>query len=411
MSGNPIKSLGSEMIPSFDLIDPYFDEEAKQTFKEVFGVSVPIALDIINNRLGNMMYRKTRKEVLNLPNKIEIDIKVKIPNGERFTIDSVRDQIQKFSKEREDYYKKNFKQYYEDYEQSLYYFEKNCLYTKTDKTSVTIQKTAGWEDYRKDVTYLRKHGYNYQNPDSVKRGQNTNKFEKEYIIPCLTPQLKKKFIKAKSVVKYVNLTIMGEVIGGLLNKLRAEMSSEIIKYSSMCELISKAKKKTVCFSTFVDTVEQCNLHVKKTCKLNPILVYGKTSKDIPKLLESFKTDNTINPLIATVQTLSTGVTLVEANTVIFINKPWRYTDYIQASDRVYRIGQDTDVTVYTLILDTGTDPNLSTRIEEIVTWSKEMFEGIVGKDEVEKAIYKMTMNSKKSGLFDLLRNLIKDRRS
>ena len=76
--------------------------------------------------------------------------------------------------------------------------------------------------------------------------------------------------------------------------------------------------------------------------------------------------------------MSTGVTLTEADTMIFLNKPWRHVDYAQASDRIHRIGQDVDVTIYSLVLDTGETENLSTRMESISEWSKEQFENIVG---------------------------------
>lgn len=62
---------------------------------------------------------------------------------------------------------------------------------------------------------------------------------------------------------------------------------------------------------------------------------------------------------------------------IFLNKPWRYIEYQQASDRIHRIGQDTEVYIYTLLLDTGNKENLSTRMEDIETWSRKMFEDIV----------------------------------
>ena len=40
-----------------------------------------------------------------------------------------------------------------------------------------------------------------------------------------------------------------------------------------------------------------------------------------------------------------------------------------------------------MILDTGDSPNLSTRMEDIINWSKDMFEGIVGnKSDVSKVV-------------------------
>jgi hypothetical protein len=64
--------------------------------------------------------------------------------------------------------------------------------------------------------------------------------------------------------------------------------------------------------------------------------------------------------------------------VVFLNKPWRHIEYIQASDRVYRIGQDSDVLIVSILLDTGDKDNLSTRMEDIMEWSKQMFSELVG---------------------------------
>ena len=75
--------------------------------------------------------------------------------------------------------------------------------------------------------------------------------------------------------------------------------------------------------------------------------------------------------------LSTGVTLIEANNMIFTNLPWRDSDYRQACDRIHRLGQQTECFITTLILDTGKDQNLSTRMEEVLSWSSDMFEKMV----------------------------------
>ena len=115
-------------------------------------------------------------------------------------------------------------------------------------------------------------------------------------------------------------------------------------------------------------------------KLHPVAIYQKTSKNMNTIIKNFKTNETINPLITTIQMMSTGVTLTEANTIIFLNKPWRYNEYQQASDRIHRIGQDTEVFIYTLLLDTDGRENLSTGMERVMEWSKEMFEHMMGEN-------------------------------
>ena len=82
-------------------------------------------------------------------------------------------------------------------------------------------------------------------------------------------------------------------------------------------------------------------------------------------------------MIATMQTLATGVTLVEANTIVFCNLPWRDADFTQASNRVWRIGQDTPCEILTLHLSTSECLNLSDRVVDIMDWSKRMTDCIV----------------------------------
>jgi SNF2 family DNA or RNA helicase len=379
MSGTPIKALGSEMIPILHLLDPLFDKESQIIFKRIFGLSIITALDILKNRMGLIMHRKMKSEVLKLPQKYYKDIKISIPDSDKYSLDEVKNQVSDYINDRKEFYKKNYKKYETDYNECINFVRKE------------LEDNSDFQRYLDIIKDLQTRGYNRTNSTKVKLVAWANKYEKEVIRPLLTSELKKKFDNSKAVVKYVDLKIMGEVIGGLLNQLRAKMFSEMIEHSPLCELINSAEKKTICFTTFVDVVRATNKYVTDKCKQKPITVFGETSSNVLGLLKSFKTDQEVNPLIATIQTLSTGVTLVEADVVIFINQPWRSVDKSQAEDRVHRIGQDTDVKIYTFILDTGLKPNLSTRMADIVQWSKEMFEGIVGKDEVEKVENKTRM--------------------
>jgi|GEM_PF-3093024 len=368
MSGTPIKALGSEMLPALHLLDPFFDDFAAKIFKEAFGVNVPVALDILKNRLGLMMHRKMKSEVLNIPPKSYQEVYIKVSDGDKYTLDSVKKQVLDFIKEREKYYKGEREKYENDYKEVMKFLE------------MKLKGDEKFEEYKEVVEYLKRNGYDSRNKNLVQKVAKANKYEKEVLRPMLSSEMKKKFDRSKAVVKYLNLKIMGEVIGGLLNNLRAEMFSKMIKESPLCEIIKKSQKKTVCFTTYTDVLKEAEKYVRSQCKNEPILVFGETSSGILVHLKKFKEDTKANPLLATIQTLSTGVTLVEANTIVFLNQPWRYTDRNQAEDRVHRIGQDTPVFVYTFILDTGIKENLSTRMEDIVSWSKDMFSGIVGEE-------------------------------
>ena len=213
--------------------------------------------------------------------------------------------------------------------------------------------------------------------------KEANLYEKTVILPTLPSELKNRFKKAKSVYKYVDMVMLGEVIGNLLTRLRAAMYSEMFKHGPIKDIIQKAIKKTIIFTTFTDVVEAAAKSARDDWGMNPSIIYGKTSKDTPAILKEFKQNPNKNPLICTMQTMATGVTVVEANTVIFVGQGFRSVDKKQAYSRVYRIGQTDDVYIYTLILDTGSEPNLSTRLEDIVSWSQQMFDAVVGDVDID----------------------------
>jgi SNF2 family DNA or RNA helicase len=372
LSGTPIKALGSEIVPTLELIDPYFDEEAKKIFVKVFGLNTLVAVDIVRNRLGMIMHRKTKDEVEKLPKKTNMEVKIKFAGSDKYTLDNVKTKVLDFIGERKLHYTTTFKEHVNNYNECMSY-----AYLKLGSNSPDMIK------YNEIITELKRYGYSNMDRDQVERVAWANRYERDKIRPNLTNELKKKFDKSRAVVKYVDMKIMGEVLGGLLNNMRSEMFSQMIEHSPLCEIINKSLKKTICFTTYTDVVRTADNYVRTKCGKNPILVYGETSSIIKDNLIKFRANSEINPLIATVQTMSTGVTLIEANTVIFLNQPWRFVDQEQAANRVYRIGQDTDVFVYTFILDTGNQPNLSTRMEDIVSWSKDMFKGIIGDSGVE----------------------------
>jgi len=365
MSGTPIKALGSEMIPILKLLDPMFDDDATDIFKKALGLNTTLATQILKNRMGMLMHRKMKHEVLNLPPKEEKILKIKIPNSDKYVIDNIQKDIIKFVEERTQYYLKNKKEYEKEFNEVIEFLKEKLNNDKDFLRYLTI------------INKLKEFGYNAKNKELVIDTKWANDYEKNILYKILTSELKKKFLNSKSVVKYVNLKIRGEVLGKLLVYLRAKMTSDMISHSNILNIINEAKKKTVIFTSFVESVEACDYYLKLN-KLKPILIYGKTSNNIRQNLLLFKNNEESNPIVATMQTLSTGVTLTEANTVIFLNKPWRHTEYQQASDRVHRIGQDTNVYIYTMSLDTGLKPNLSDKMEDIMNWSKNMFDGIIG---------------------------------
>lgn len=371
MSGTPLKCYGAEMIPMLQMLDPLFDQEAKDMFKDIFGYTVSAAQDVLNARINRVMYRVLRDTLGDsLPDKHELYNMVKMPTGRNYTLSSVKLEIEKYTKERYAYHTKMMPIYEKEVMEALDYVEKTAE-----------GKTSEFESYCSFIIWL------HDNQDKIRevgeKIQEANKYEREVFEPLLPTELKKKFQHGKTAYKYLSLKIKGEVLGDLLTRLRMQMTCEMLPASDLVKIIQFAKKKTVVFTSFVETIELCDTYLRQK-GMKPLMVYGKNIDMLPQTLDAFKTDPKFNPLIASLKTLSTGATLTVANTVVFVNKPWRSIEYQQASDRVHRIGQDTEVYIYTMLLDTGKEGNLSTRMEDIMKWSDEQFGAIVDGRDVSK---------------------------
>lgn len=369
MSGTPIKSCGVEMIPLLRVLDPYFDDEAVTIFKRTFGFNTSIANDVLNARLDRMMTR-VRKDILDLPEKKETTISVRMPTGWMYTASQVEKEIVDFVKKRQDYYNQNLQSYLDAFEEVIEWL----------RDEPTVGGQPDFQRYLSIIDWLRESNISDArgNADIVW----ANQYENDVLIPALPEDLRKQFIWSKSVVKYLPLKIKGEVIGQLLTRLRMQMTTEMLQAADIKQYVDKAMKKTVVFTSYVDTIEVAYNYFQSN-GYNVAAVYGKTASELTATVKRFQEDQSVNPLIASLKMISTGATLTAANTVIFLNKPWRSIEYQQASDRVHRIGQDTECEIISLVLDTGKEANLSTRMEDIMQWSNDQFDQIVDKKERE----------------------------
>ena len=369
LTGTPIKCRGAEMIPMMTVLDPLFDEDAALRFKKAFGNNQLVA-DILNNRLNRMMTRAKKEDSVALPEKIEQDILVKMSSGNQYTVSKVEEGAQLYAKERYAYHQKMMPTYQKEFYGTLDYFEAVCL----PKLGATSQQY--YKQYRNDLDDLLALEGKISGPDASALVRSVNTFEKQVLEPALPKEYKDRFRHSKAAVKYLPLKVKGEVLGDYLMRLRIQMTTELMFACDLGYIINHALKKTIVFTSFVATIRACEKYLRQQ-KFRPVSVYGDTASQLDSLLTQFKTNPKINPLIASLQTLATGATLTEANTVVFLNKPWRSIEYEQASDRVHRIGQDAIVNILSIILDTGKEGNLSTRMEDIMAWSNEQFGSIV----------------------------------
>lgn len=389
MSGTPIKALGTETMTMFATIDRLFDKSVYKSFLKVFGISGVYAISVMAHRL-----QLVRSEIKTKGSGVEQfthKVKVTLQNGADYTLKTISNKMIDYVKERKEYYQKNAKKYEDDFFSSIEVY-RSCVVKGRGDTGFF---RADLEDYLAKAKTLH-NGYSPTDEKHKRYVIECNHYEDKVIIPRLPNDVKKIFRKAKSVYKYVELTIMGEALGNILGKARSRCNADMVKQlvtdakvisedgeiyqSNLPDLILNAQAKTIIFTDYVEVVKETEYQLKLK-GFKPISIFGETTSGNGLALQTkiFKEDSEINPLITTYKTLSEAVPLTEANRVIFLNLPFRSGTYEQAVKRANRIGQTLDVDLFEVTLDTGEEPNISTRNEDILKWSEEQVALILGK--------------------------------
>ena len=357
MSGTPIKALPNEIVPSLMLIDPLFTDEVAKLYNRCFNVDGVGTKDIVNARFGMVMHRKTKKEVLTLPEKNLHTLNFKLKDSDKYisanvTID-VNAAFQKLYKVEMD----------RSVELKRNYIDMIYKYSKAPRKEL--------DEYMK---YLE-HPFEQYHEAYLEKMKN---FVLQYVTPNIVhPVDAKNFKEAETAYLRMKERAMGKALGEVMHPRRKEMFIQLYEQNKkeIIKMIRNATKKTVIFSTLLEVVHYIGNDLEKQGIKNVKIVGG--SGDRMKLIQQFKNDEDTEVLIATSQTLSTGVTLTEANQMFFFGTPWRSADYNQCCDRIYRIGQTTDVNIYNVLLDTGAELNLSTRMNDILNWSDNMFNNMI----------------------------------
>ena len=102
-----------------------------------------------------------------------------------------------------------------------------------------------------------------------------------------------------------------------------------------------------------------------------VVIDGEVAtSDRTELVKRFQDPNGgLIGIAGTIQTLGVGHTLTRAGHVLFIDKPWKPTDLVQAEDRAHRWGQDRESVI---IISAVADHPLDRRIEEVIAKKRQL---------------------------------------
>lgn len=195
----------------------------------------------------------------------------------------------------------------------------------------------------------------------------------------------KRYKYVVSVYVYITQKCFFLAMGEVLPKIKAKAFNELYDNNKdlIYKMINNNPKKTVIFSTIVEVVDHICDDLNKN-DIKAVKITGSV-KNRMNIINQFREDDTVDVLVATSQTMGTGVTLVEANQMMVFCPPYRKADFDQACDRIYRIGQTHPVNIYNVIGSTSSK-DITTRMTDILDWSDQMVSSVLDNIVNEEAL-------------------------
>ena len=140
---------------------------------------------------------------------------------------------------------------------------------------------------------------------------------------------------------------------------------ENAKFERMEELVDDAienGRKVVIFSNWTQVTNPAFKRLSK--KYRGVMITGdEKDSDRQANVEAFQNDDRVKFIIGTTSAMGTGLTMTAGSVEIFLDEPWNMALKEQAIDRCHRIGQKSNITVYTLLCKNTIDEKVHTLVE------------------------------------------------
>ena len=359
ISATPIKSLGAELIPIMQLIDPEFDSTAQQIFRMVYNRSHydPITGSVLKNRLTTYIERRTLEDSgIKLPPKERYEIRVKLKDPTPYLIDTMKDDLWKYINQHQ----------FEYMRMTVPAME----YWKSLMKNPVITSNFSEEDIQ---AYMDAVQLKYEDPRDKEMGNAIAHFEKDMLKPIDQKLYKEVWTTRRKITSWM-MILIGKALGIYFVKRKIELLAKMVKENidDIVNIINGPDFKTVIFSTYIEPLVSVRDSLEEK-GIGCILHTGQD--DIRITRKQFGEDKNIKAFLATTSSVGTGTDGLQmiADKMILLNTPFRSSDLVQIEARIHRNGSPANsIKIYYMKLDTDQIPNLLDSEEEIVEWSRAM---------------------------------------
>ena len=158
-------------------------------------------------------------------------------------------------------------------------------------------------------------------------------------------------------------------------------SSKIDRCIDLVEQIVQGGDKVVIFSTFKEPVYKLEKLLKE---FNPLIGTGDLKdEEVSENIDKFQKEDKYKVFIGTTSKCGTGITLTAASYMIFIDTPFTSSSYVQAQDRIYRIGTIKPVFIYNLICENTIDEKVAKIVDVKSAMSDYLIDDVISNDSLK----------------------------
>lgn len=159
-------------------------------------------------------------------------------------------------------------------------------------------------------------------------------------------------------------------------------SAKMERLEGLVEECISNNQKVIVFSNWTQMTDAISANLK--ARFTTSVITGETKDEVRQfIVDDFQNGNT-EVLVGTIGAMGTGLTLTAATTVIFYDEPWNKALFDQAVDRAHRIGQKSNITVYSLMCKDTIDE----RIHNIIYKKGAMSDALIdGKGVMSREVF------------------------
>lgn len=167
-------------------------------------------------------------------------------------------------------------------------------------------------------------------------------------------------------------------------------SSKLDRVVELIADIAMLGEKAVVFSYVIEPLTRLQRRLSRKPSLigNELLIGSMSLEERGLALKRFKSDPVCNVLLASTRVASEGLTLTEANHVMFVNRWWNPSSNAQARDRVVRIGQSKSVSVISFTCRGTVEERLDGLLEEKALTFDELIEALSKSAEEAEELFR-----------------------